>query len=249
MPRLSRVFRMQTIVVIESDTSLSDLLQRCFGGTDFAVRSYPLAHDVVQQVEPASPALIMIANTVPDAVDLCRRIRRHPLLARTPLICLTDSANQQESVLALEAGADDCIARGLTPHELVARTKAVLRRFSPPVSPHAYPANALTRLGDFEIDNSAMRVLVRGNEVTTTTLEFRLIDYLTRNHGRVFTRDELLDAVWGDTRFVTPRSVDTCIRRIREKIEPQRTAPTYLKTIRGVGYRLDAVISGHAVAP
>ena len=94
---------------------------------------------------------------------------------------------------------------------------------------------------DLIIDSWAMKVCVRGSEVPTTSLEFRLIEYLARHRGQVFTRDLLLDAVWGDMQFVTPRSVDACIRRIREKIEPDRSKPTYVKTIRGVGYRLDAI--------
>jgi DNA-binding winged helix-turn-helix (wHTH) protein len=90
-----------------------------------------------------------------------------------------------------------------------------------------------------------MKLSVRGSDVPTTSLEFRLIEYLARHRGQVFTRDLLLDAVWGETQFVTPRSVDACIRRIREKIEPDRNTPTYLKTVRGVGYRLDAQTSWH----
>ena len=85
-----------------------------------------------------------------------------------------------------------------------------------------------------------MKILVRGKEITTTILEFRLIDYLARHHGKVFTRDALLDAVWGDLQFVTPRSVDACIRRIRKKLEPDCSSPTFLKTIRGIGYKLEA---------
>jgi DNA-binding response OmpR family regulator len=118
---------------------------------------------------------------------------------------------------------------------LVARVKAVLRRF--------VSAAGRSRMepADLVIDSLAMKLSVRGSEVPTTSLEFRLIEYLARHRGQVFTRDLLLDAVWGDMQFVTPRSVDACIRRIREKIEPDRTSPTYLKTIRGVGYRLDAI--------
>ena len=86
-----------------------------------------------------------------------------------------------------------------------------------------------------------MKLSVRGSEVVTTTLEFRLVNYLARHRGHAFTRDVLLDAVWGDLRFVSPRSVDACIRRVREKIEPDLTSPTYLKTVRGVGYRFDGV--------
>lgn len=89
-------------------------------------------------------------------------------------------------------------------------------------------------------DSWAMKLLVRGKEIPTTALEFRLLEYLARHRGQVFTRDYLLDAVWGDMRFIGPRSVDACIRRIREKIEANRTRPVMLKTIRGVGYRMDA---------
>jgi len=90
------------------------------------------------------------------------------------------------------------------------------------------------------IDTWSMKLLVHGIEVPTTTLEFRLIEYLARHRGQVFTRDFLLDAVWGEMQFITPRSVDACIRRIREKIEPDRSKPALLKTVRGVGYRWDA---------
>jgi two-component system phosphate regulon response regulator PhoB len=94
---------------------------------------------------------------------------------------------------------------------------------------------------DILIDRGAMKLCVRGAEVTTTSLEFRLVDYLALHPGRVFTRDVLLDAVWGEMQFVTPRSVDACIRRVRRKIEPDKARPTFLKTVRGVGYRFDAV--------
>jgi DNA-binding response OmpR family regulator len=94
---------------------------------------------------------------------------------------------------------------------------------------------------DIVIDHSAMKLSVRGSDVVTTTLEFRLVDYLARHRGHAFTRDVLLDAVWGEMQFVTPRSVDACIRRVREKIEPDLASPTYLKTVRGIGYRFDAV--------
>lgn len=95
------------------------------------------------------------------------------------------------------------------------------------------------------IDTWAVRLLVRGVEVPTTALEFRLLEYMARHRGQVFTRDLLLDAVWGELRFINPRSVDACVRRVRGKIEPDISNPTYLKTVRGVGYRFD----GGAVWP
>jgi DNA-binding winged helix-turn-helix (wHTH) protein len=154
--------------------------------------------------------------------------------ARTPLLLLLANGVEERRWLALGSGGSDCIVKPFTPRELVAKVRARLGRFSAP--------QPLSRLdaADLIIDSLGMKVSVRGIEVPTTSLEFRLIEYLARHRGQVFTRDLLLDAVWGEAKFVTPRSVDACIRRIREKIEPDGTRPTFLKTIRGVGYVLDA---------
>ncbi len=111
--------------------------------------------------------------------------------------------------------------------------KAVLRRFERPLM------QTVVRAGEIEIDPAAMTLTVRGNLVRTTATEFRLLDYFARHVGRVFTRDQLLDSVWRDTAFVTPRSVDVYVRRIREKIEPDPENPRYLKTVRGAGYRFE----------
>ena len=111
--------------------------------------------------------------------------------------------------------------------------KAVLRRFERPSSP------AVIRFEDVVIDGNAMQLTVRDQLTTTTATEFRLLDYLARHPGRVYSRDHLLDAVWGDARFVTPRSVDVYVRRIREKIEADAESPRYLKTMRGAGYRFE----------
>ena len=136
-------------------------------------------------------------------------------------------------ILGLEVGSDDYIPRPARPRELVARVKAVLRRFERPLS------QAPVKIGEIEIDPGAMTLVVRGNPVTTTATEFRLLDYFARHIGRVFTRDQLLDSVWRDTAYVTPRSVDVYVRRIREKIEPDPENPRYLRTVRGAGYRFE----------
>ncbi|MEO6923086.1 MAG: response regulator transcription factor, partial [Bryocella sp.] len=112
----------------------------------------------------------------------------------------------------------------------------VLRRFERP-DEQAAPTTLVFE--DLIIDSSAMQLSVRGELIATTTTEFRLLDYLARHPGRVFSRDQLLDAVWGDTRYVTPRSVDVYVRRIREKIEVDAESPRYLKTMRGAGYRFE----------
>ena len=229
-------FMKRLIFVVEDEIEVCELAQWCLEEAGYAVRTFSTSN-VIQDAEDNHPSLMLITMMMPDGngLDLCRQIRENHALARTPIVFLIPESAEEHRALALESGADDCIVKPFSPRELVARVQAVLRRFG--------PANGRSRTetADLVIDSLAMKVSVRGSEVPTTSLEFRLIEYLARHRGQVFTRDLLLDAVWGDMQFVTPRSVDACIRRIREKIEPDRTSPTYLKTIRGVGYRLDAV--------
>jgi two-component system phosphate regulon response regulator PhoB len=150
-----------------------------------------------------------------------------------PIIFLTARATENDRVLGLELGADDYITKPFATRELLARVKAVLRRFERPTAP------TTVTFGEVLIDAGAMQLKVKDQVVPTTATEFRLLDYLARHPGRVFTRDHLLDAVWGDARFVTPRSVDVYVRRIREKIEVDAEDPQFLKTVRGAGYRFE----------
>jgi len=171
-----------------------------------------------------------------DGLDLCRRLRLNPTLSSVPIIFLTARAAENDRVQGLELGADDYITKPFGTRELIARVRAVLRRFERPEA----AANLTTlNVDDLEIDGSAMQLIVKGELIPTTATEFRLLDYLARHPGRVFSRDQLLDAVWGDARFVTPRSVDVYVRRIREKIEVDPETPRYLKTMRGAGYRFE----------
>ena len=189
----------------------------------------------IEEALDSQPSLMLMSAVLPtgSGLDLCRRVRQHPHHASTPIIILTAGTEVEERCAALEAGADGCFAKPFSPRELLAWVRSALRRAT-----RSFQADT----SDILIDHGAMRLSVRGVDVVTTTLEFRLVDYFARHRGRALTRDVLLDAVWGDTQFVTPRSVDACIRRVREKIEPDVTSPTYLKTVRGIGYRFDAVV-------
>lgn len=225
-----------TIFVVEDDADIARLIRHNLEGAGFLVRSFSALTSVVLEAEKDPPSLFLLDIMVPggDGFELCRRIRQTQSIAMTPVIFLTAKTGESDRVLGLELGADDYISKPFSPRELVARIKAVLRRFERPLPPQIVEA------GDINIDTGAMILTVRGKQVPTTATEFRLLDYLARHPGRVFTRDQLLDAVWRDTAYVTPRSVDVYVRRIREKIERDPENPRFLKTVRGAGYRFEA---------
>ncbi len=255
---------MQLILIVQGQPEVGEAIRYFLEQANYAVRLFNGAKDLVAKAERQHPALMFIelGATAEDGRDLHTAVRSTSWLASVPLILFSSAANSDDDenrIQALESGADDYVGQPLTRRELIARVQAVLRRFRQSPAPanfstaHGLPARSeglppeVISLGEVRIDASAMKVFVLGAEVPTTTLEFRLIYYLAKHQHRVFTRDQLLDAVWGGE-FVTLRSVDACIRRIRRKIEPDRTRPTYLKTIRGAGYLLDLVNSGRDYA-
>ncbi len=225
----------QTIFVLEDDADISRLVQHHLETAGFDARLYQTPTNLIPDAERQAPALFLLDIMVPggDGMDVCRRLRNHTGLSTIPIIFLTARASENDRVLGLDMGADDYITKPFGTRELVARVKAVLRRFERPAGP------LIISFEEVVIDAGAMQLMVRGEVTTTTATEFRLLDYLARHPGRVFSRDRLLDAVWGDARFVTPRSVDVYVRRIREKIEIDPENPRYLKTVRGAGYRFE----------
>jgi len=221
---------------MEDEPDIARLVRMQLEGAGFPVRAYPSANNLLSDAVRARPALFVLDIMVPggDGLQLCRKIRETQPISGTPVIFLTAKSGESDRIAGLELGADDYITKPFSPRELVARVKAVLRRFERPLAPE------VVKVGDLEIDNGAMSLKVKGESVSTTATEFRLLEYFARHAGRVFTRDQLLDAVWRDTAFVTPRSVDVYVRRIREKIEPNPEDPTYLRTVRGAGYKFEA---------
>jgi two-component system phosphate regulon response regulator PhoB len=225
-----------TLFLVEDDPDITRLLRHNLEAAGYATRAFASASGVLAEAEKHRPALLLLDIMIPDGdgLDLCRRVRQNPALASTPVMFLTARSSEADRVLGLELGADDYLTKPFSPRELVARVKAVLRRFERPLPP------AVLSAGDIRIDTGSMTLTVRGKNVATTATEFRLLEYLARHAGRVFTRDQLLDAVWRDTAFVTPRSVDVYVRRIREKIEREPENPRFLRTVRGAGYRFES---------
>ena len=221
----------ELVFIVDADTGVRRLARGVLERGGYEVRDFgspPALEDVVA----CKPAVVLVAASLPaeNWLVLCRQIRQNASLSATRIALLLDGNVRN----VCDTSAHDCIRKPLNPGELVARVKSLLR------APESSPAALSSESTDILIDRASMKLSVNGNEVTTTSLEFRLVDYLAQHQGRVCTRDMLLDAVWGDLQFVTPRSVDACIRRLRNKIEPDRARPTYVKTVRGVGYRFDA---------
>jgi DNA-binding response OmpR family regulator len=218
------------IFVVDDSPAIVRLLRYALEAENFAVRAFATASDVL--AESARPHLFLLDRNLPDkdGLELCAEIRQSPLWADVPVIFVTARDTEWERVEGLRL-ADDYIVKPFSSAELVARIRAVLRR--------AKSSRVPTQIavGDLELDSDSLSVQVRGRTVAVTVMEFRLLAHLAANPGRTFRRDQLLDAVW-DTRFVTPRTVDVHMRRLREKIEVNPDAPAYLQTVRGLGYRM-----------
>jgi DNA-binding response OmpR family regulator len=215
------------IFVVDSVAERRSLVQSALETAGHRVEVFATTH-ALEVAEQDHPDVIVIAAHVADGngVDLCERVRRMPQLSCTRIIFWGDPTPGRNVPCA-----DVSINAGVELEEIILAVQTVLRQ----------RRSVTTKSGtDIVINSSAMRVAVRGKEIATTTLEFRLIDFMARHQGKVFSRDALLDAVWGDLQFVTPRSVDACVRRIRRKIEAHSSSPTLLKSVRGIGYKLEA---------
>lgn len=225
----------QNIIVLEDDADIGNLVRHHLQLAGFNVRICAAGDQVLPLARKQQPVLFLLDIMVPggSGYEVCRQIRESRDLARVPIIFLTAKASEEDRVRGLDLGADDYITKPFGTRELTARVRAVLRRFEQPV-------NTTITTPDFELQGESMTLAVRGKPTDVTATEFRLLHFLASHPGRVFTRDNVLDAVWRDTSFVTPRSVDVYIRRLREKIEQDPEDPRYLKTVRGAGYKFEA---------
>ncbi len=224
------------IFVVEDDTDIARLISHNLRAAGFEVQAFLSGASVLTEASRLKPTLFLLDVMLPgmDGFELCRHIRATPAILATPIIFLTAKTAEADRIHGLELGGDDYITKPFSPRELVARIRTVLRGLG------KSPDNVeILRLGDLSIDVYSMTVQVDGRNVLTTVREFRLLEYLATHRGRVLTRDQLLDAVWKETPFVTPRSIDVYIRRLREKIERDPRHPQYLKTLRGIGYRFE----------
>ena len=231
--RSVRSNRMKRILIIEDDRDIVELVRYNLANEGFQVNGANDGATGLSTLKKSPPDLLLLDLMLPklSGLDICREIRKDESLNRLPILMLTARGDEADRVVGLEMGADDYVTKPFSPRELIARVKALLRRAEPAVD-----APRTIEIGKLSIDPASYRVSYSGKAVPLSTLEFRLLYYLASRPNRVFTRDQLLDAVWGTDRFVTPRSVDVYVRRLREKIEPDPENPLHLKTVRGAGY-------------
>lgn len=224
------------IYVVEDDVDVSRLIEHNLRSAGYTVSTFLSGAPVVPAAALERPSLFLLDIMLPgiSGFDVCRQIRQHKHLEKTPVIFLSARMQEPDRLQAFDAGGDAYITKPFSPRELIARVRNVLR------SQIDTPNRELIQAGELEIDIASMTVRLQGKTVPTTVREFRLLEYLARHRGRVFTRDQLLDAVWKEGSFVTPRSIDVFVRRLREKIEEDPRHPRYLKTLRGIGYRFEA---------
>jgi DNA-binding response OmpR family regulator len=222
------------IVIIEDEKDIVELVRYNFRKEGFEVEGFGRGREGLDYLRrnPADVLLLDILLPDEDGFDICKRLRADDRLKALPVIFLTAKGEEMDRILGLEIGGDDYVVKPFSPRELVARVKAILRR-----QERAGEKREIVETSSIRLDTRTQDVMVRGRPVELSALEFKLLYYLASHPRHVFSRDRLLDEVWGRDRFVTPRTVDVHIRRLREKIEAVPNRPQFLQTVRGSGYR------------
>ena len=222
---------MGRVLVIEDDDVLRKMLQRLFSTEGYEVDVVPdgMAGLEILRQKQSSAVILDLRSPGSSGSDLCKKIVN--LIPGLPLVILSASSDVADKVLLLEMGADDYVTVPFSPRELVARLRSLIRRAS-----HVSPGN-LYFFEDVMVDFSKMEIIRGGEKITVTTKEFKTLEFLTKNTGRIISRDELLDKVWGYQDYPCTRTVDNHILRLRKKLESDPSNPSHFLTIFGLGYK------------
>jgi phosphate regulon transcriptional regulator PhoB len=228
----------QSILVVEDEPDIRKLVQYNLVQERFKVLEAEDGEQALKILQREKPNLVILDLMLPglSGLELCKLLRERPQTAQLPILMLTAKAGEADKVVGLEIGADDYLSKPFSPREMVARVRAILRRTEGPAAAEAVPSY---NRGPLQIDFSTYEVFVRGKAIKLTLKEFELLRFLVQNPSRVLSRDQLLDRVWGGETFVTPRTVDVHIRRLRKAIEKDDRKPQWILTLRGVGYKFD----------
>jgi DNA-binding response OmpR family regulator len=221
---------MKKIVLIEDDADLFALVKYNLEKEGFAVAGSQTGKGVIELCRRERPDLVLLDIMLPDSdgLDICKGIRMHSELQHVPIIFLTARASETDRIVGLELGANDYIVKPFFIRELVARIKIQFRG--------QQGASRILKAGSLELDRTSCRVRLDNQALSLTATEFRLLEFLMSRPGVVFSREQLLDAVWGHDRAVTDRTVDVYVLRLRQKIESESGSPALIRSVRGFGY-------------
>jgi two-component system phosphate regulon response regulator PhoB/two-component system alkaline phosphatase synthesis response regulator PhoP len=222
----------QVIAALDDEADILELLKVNLEKAGYRFAGFQEAEDLYRYLAREKPSLILLDLMLPgaDGLEICRNIRRSEDLAAIPVIMLTAKGGESDKVAGLELGADDYVTKPFSVKELVARIHAILRR------PGVGEPGPRIAVGTLIIDQAKFEVTVAGTKVDLTATEFKILQLLASRKGRVFSRDRILDFLWGSEKAVIDRTIDVHIRNLREKLGE---AASLIKNIRGVGYKLE----------
>jgi len=229
---------MRKIALIEDDADLYALVKYNLEKEGFTVVGSQTGRGAVELCRRERPDLLLLDIMLPDSdgLEVCKGIRQHPELSHIPVIFLTARASETDRIVGLELGANDYIVKPFFVRELIARVKIQFRG--------QVTATRVLKAASLELDRSSCEVRLGGTLLTLTATEFRLLEFFMSRPAVVFSREQLLDAVWGHDRAVTDRTVDVYILRLRQKIEADPANPIFIRSVRGFGYSFNNTVQG-----
>jgi two-component system phosphate regulon response regulator PhoB len=227
------------VLVVEDEEALTLLLRYNLETEGYDVETVARGDEAEIRLKEQVPDLLILDWMLPgvSGIELCRRLRARPETRRLPVIMLTARGEEADRIRGLATGADDYVVKPFSVPELMARVKAMLRRAKPQA------LNAVLKAGDIELDRETKRVRRAGHDLHLGPTEFRLLEFLMQAPGRVFSREQLLDGVWGHGVYVDERTVDVHVGRLRKALNPNRGEDP-IRTVRGAGYALDDRFTG-----
>jgi DNA-binding response OmpR family regulator len=233
---------MKKIVLIEDDIDLYAVLQYNLEKEGFQMEGSKTGKGAIELCRAFVPDVILLDIMLPDSdgLDICKGIRNHPELAHIPVIFLTARGSETDRIVGLELGANDYVVKPFFVRELIARIKLQFRAAAEP--------SRVIKTNGIELDRSSCRVKLHGAVLNLTATEFRLLEFMMSRQGVVFSRDQLLNAVWGQDRAITDRAVDVYVLRLRQKVEEDSANPKLIHSVRGFGYTFESRESTTAVA-
>lgn len=224
------------ILIVEDEKEIAELIAYSLKKEKYDVSIALDGEAALKNLRETVYDLVILDLMLPgiQGLEICKIIRNNSEMQKTGIIIVTAKGEEFDKITGLEMGADDYITKPFSPRELIARVKAVMRRTLPAVS-----NNQIIKIRDLIIDKEQYLVTVKGQPKRLSATEFKLLLYLAERPNKIFSRDHLLDAVWGQDIYVDPRTVDVHIRRLRLKIEDYPDNPEYIKTLRGIGYYIE----------